>query len=55
MYQHGLGTRKNSRRAAEMYRRAAEFGIDSARRNLERLHRPADAERRRELVYPDYR
>ncbi len=55
MYQHGLGTRKNTRRAGEMYRRAAEFGAADARRYLDRLHRSADGEQRREPAYPDYR
>ncbi len=55
MYQHGLGTRKNPRRAAEMYRRAAEFGASDARRNLDRVEWPAgDADRPR-VAYPDYR
>ncbi|MCP4984110.1 MAG: DnaJ domain-containing protein [Gammaproteobacteria bacterium] len=33
MYQDGLGTRKNSSRAREMFHRAAEFGASSAKRN----------------------
>ena len=55
MYQYGLGTRSNTRRATEMYRRAADFGSDGARRNLQHLQRPLEGDRRRELVYPDYR
>ena len=39
MYQLGLGTRKNLSRAAEMYRKADEFGSPSARQNLKLVYR----------------
>ncbi len=55
MYQYGLGTRKNLRRAAEMYRRAVEFGSAGARRNLDRVEWPVSGADRREIAFPDYR
>ncbi len=55
MYQHGLGTRKNRTRAAEMFQRAIEFGSPSARQNLERVYQGETGSARRSLVYPEYR
>ena len=54
MYQNGYGTKRNIKTAAEMYRKAVEFGSKSAQRNLATVYtRSADSERR-SLVNPSY-
>jgi len=52
MYQLGLGTRKNLGRAAEMYRKAGEFGSPGARQNLKRVYRVETSASRPELANP---
>ena len=52
MYQGGLGTRKNLGLAAEMYRKAEEFGSASARQNLKLVYRSEINPARRKLANP---
>ena len=52
LYQAGLGTRKNLKRAAEMYRKADEFGSPGARQNLKLVYRPEISSSRRKLTNP---
>ena len=52
MYQGGLGTRKDLGRAAEMYRKAEEFGSPSSRQNLNLVYRPDINTTRRKLANP---
>ena len=55
MYQSGYGTKRNTQVAAEMYRKAVEFGSKSAPRNLATVYtRSADMERR-PLANPSYK
>lgn len=55
MHQSGYGTRKNLKKAQEMYRRGAEFGSRNAELNLKAVYKPvADTERRR-LANPIYK
>jgi hypothetical protein len=52
MYQGGFGTRMNLGSAAEMYRKAEEFGSASARQNLKLAYRPEINTTRRKLANP---
>ena len=52
LYQQGLGTPKNLGRAAEMYRKADEFGSSGARQNLKLVYRSETSRSRRKLVNP---
>jgi curved DNA-binding protein CbpA len=55
MYQSGYGTKRNTKVASEMYRKAVEFGSESAQRNLATVYtRSADSERR-PLANPSYK
>ncbi len=55
MYQSGYGTKRNTKTASEMYRKAVEFGSRSAQRNLATVYsRSADSERR-PLANPIYK
>lgn len=55
MYQSGYGTKRNTKAASEMYRKAVEFGSASAQRNLATVYtRSADSERRL-LANPSYK
>ena len=52
LYQAGLGARKNLKRAAEMYRKADEFGSPGARQNLKLVYPPEISSSRRKLANP---
>jgi len=55
MYQSGYGTKRNTKTASEMYRKAVEFGSRSAQRNLATVYsRNAESERR-PLANPIYK
>jgi TPR repeat protein len=55
MYQAGIGTRKNLKRAHDMYSQAVKFGSRSARQNLEKLYSSNGNANRNSLHYPLYR
>ena len=55
MYQGGLGTEQDLREAEKMFRRGAEFGSDTARRNLAQLRQSNWSKSRKTIVFPDYR
>jgi curved DNA-binding protein CbpA len=55
MYQRGLGTHKNLQQADKMFRRATEFGSNSAEKNLASLYQAKTDSTRRSLAYPEYR
>ena len=52
MYQGGLGTGIDLGRAAEMYRKADEFGSTGARQNLKWVYLPDKGTTRRKLANP---
>jgi len=55
MYQAGLGTGKNLKRAREMYRKAVEFGSTRAKEHLEKVSRSDSSTTPVELVFPEFR
>ena len=54
MYQNGYGTRKDSRKAYEMFKLGSEFGSKNARQNLKTVYQSAGNTKRRELLDPAY-
>ena len=54
MYEAGYGTRKNSKLAAKMYKKGAEFGSDNAKRNLRNMRKATAGKERKPLQEPDY-
>jgi len=55
MYQVGLGTDRNLKRARAMYRKAIEFGSSSAQRNLDKAYDSDSNVVAVVLAFPDYR
>lgn len=55
MYQNGYGTKKDLKKAHEMYSRGAEFGSRNARLNLESVYNSGASVGRRRLENPVYR
>jgi TPR repeat protein len=54
MYQGGYGTKRNAKKALEMYRKAVEFGSNNAQRNLGTVHTQNTNDERRTLSNPSY-
>jgi len=54
MYQGGYGTKRNTKKALEMYRKAIEFGSENAQQNLRRVHTLSTNTKRRPLAGPAY-
>jgi len=54
MYQGGYGTKRNTKKALEMYRKAVEFGSNDAQRNLGTIHTQNAKSERRTLTNPSY-
>jgi curved DNA-binding protein CbpA len=52
MYQSGLGTSQDFARAAEMYRRAEEFGSPGAKHNLKMIYQRQNIATRQQLFLP---
>ena len=55
MYQGGYGTKRNTKMALQMYRKAAEFGSASAQRNLQTIDTQSAGSERRSLASPGYK
>jgi TPR repeat protein len=55
MYQSGYGTKRNTKTASEMYRKAVEFGSKSAQRNLASVYSRSADSQRRPLANPSYK
>jgi curved DNA-binding protein CbpA len=53
MYQGGYGTKRNTKKALEMYRKAVEFGSKNAQRNLGAIYTQSANSERRPLANPD--
>jgi TPR repeat protein len=54
MYQDGYGTKRDTKKALEMYRKAVEFGSSDALRNLRTVHTQNSNNERRTLTNPSY-
>jgi hypothetical protein len=54
MYQNGYGTKRNTKKALEMYRKATKFGSENAQRNLRTIHSQSTNNERRILASPTY-
>jgi curved DNA-binding protein CbpA len=54
MYQGGYGTKRNAKKALEMYLKAVEFGSNNAQRNLGTIYSQGVNSERRTLTSPDY-
>jgi TPR repeat protein len=54
MHQGGYGTRRNTKKAVEMYRKAVEFGSKGAQRNLATIYTQGANNERRTLTNPVY-
>jgi hypothetical protein len=54
MYQGGYGTKRDTKKALEMYRKAVEFGSNNAQRNLATVHTQNANNERRTLTNPSY-
>lgn len=54
MYQGGYGTKRNTKKALEMYRKATEFGSENAQRNLRTAHTGNANGKRKLLANPVY-
>ena len=54
MYQDGHGTRKDSRKASEMFQLGSKFGSKNARRNLKSVYQSSGNTKHRELLNPTY-
>ncbi len=52
MYQNGLGTSQDLAQAAEMYRRAEEFGSPGAKYNLKMIYQRKNIAVRQQLFLP---
>ena len=54
MYQNGYGTKRNTKKAMEMYRKATEFGSANAQRNLRTIQNQSTNNERGVLASPTY-
>ena len=54
MYQDGYGTKRNTKKALEMYRKAVEFGSHNAQQNLATIYTQSANSERRTLTSPSY-
>lgn len=54
MYQDGYGTKRNTEKALQMYRKAVEFGSNNAQRNLGTIYAQNISNQRRTLTNPGY-
>jgi TPR repeat protein len=55
IYQDGLGTKRDTKKAIAMYRKAAKFGSGNARVNLRTVYSRGSSSKRIDLLKPDYK